>query len=77
MTVKLACPECGKSDCLSTTERLYGLAFCEVYEDGEIAFEGGTEVLFDTSETIGIVCRCGWQYEGEDWIEQLQKESSD
>ena len=71
---KLSCPKCGESDRLSTTERLIGLALCEIYDNDRIEYEGSTEILWDTSETIGITCSCGWEYEGDDWINQLTKE---
>ena len=74
MSEPLSCPECGKSDQLATTERLIGLALCEVYDNKEVVYEGSTEILWDSSETIGISCRCGWEYENNDWINQLRKE---
>lgn len=68
---ELTCPECKQGDSLSTTERILGSAQCnEINEDGP-DYNGYTDVWYDTSETIGVSCLCGWEYEGPDWMQKL------
>jgi hypothetical protein len=74
--VTLGCPTCREAR-LSTIERIDGLAsISTITQDasGEIEYDftGDTEVLWDTSTTVGVQCRsCDWSHEGDDWVEQL------
>lgn len=68
----LACPTCGETESLATTERLYGAALCnEITAEGP-EYEGYTEMDWDSSTTVGVECGgCGWAYRGADWLDQL------
>lgn len=71
---ELACPRCGRTDALSTIETLTGLAPCTVtVVDGAVDVEhtGYTDVLWETSITLGVTCKCGFEHEGDDWEDQL------
>jgi hypothetical protein len=75
MSDKLRCPSCGSED-LGTAEQIKGLADAtfRVAADGSLAIQhqGGTEVFWDTSTTVGYGCgSCGDAYEEEDWREHL------
>lgn len=32
---------------------------------------GHTEIIWDTSESVGIHCECGWEYRGTDYVDKL------
>lgn len=71
---ELACPTCGRTDALSTIETLTGLAPCTVtVVDGavDVEYDGYTDVLWETSITLGVTCKCGFEHEGDDWEDQL------
>ena len=72
MSDPLHCPQCHRDDQLGTIERLDGVAECaEITAEGP-EFTGETEVIYDTSETVGVQCQaCYWDYIGEDWIKKL------
>lgn len=58
---RMACPNCIEWDQLQTIERIYGYAPAEFFSDGEVDWEGHTEVDWDSSTTEGIYCKgCGW-----------------
>jgi hypothetical protein len=68
----MKCPDCGVVDMLSTIESLQGLAGCDFIKQDGPEWNGRTDVLYDTSTTIGVSCQqCGWEHEGGDWIEKL------
>jgi hypothetical protein len=71
MSKELKCPSCGNSDEMSTIESLVGLAECDSIEQGGPDWNGTTNVIYEESETIGVHCDCGWEYEGVDWMNQL------
>lgn len=71
MSKPMKCPSCGEVDTLATLETLEGLAECDfIYPEGP-EWNGTTDVLYDTSKTVGICCQCGWEHKGEDWIDHL------
>ncbi len=61
----LACPNCGDTDGLQTTERVLGCqsASVTVRDDGSTDIEwGSTDMLWDTSETLAWSCAfCLWE----------------
>lgn len=67
----LACPECGSTTDLGTTEQLSGIApatfFINSKGEVEADFDGETIVHWDLSETTGIECQCGWVHDGTEW----------
>jgi hypothetical protein len=72
---KLGCPECGGQG-LATLEQLEGLCLSDftVDEVDVVHSEphGYTEILWDTSTTIGVVCReCDWSSNHPEWAAQL------
>lgn len=67
----LACPSCGQADGLATVEELIGTARATFYED-DVVWGGWTEVDWDSSDTVGAVCDCGWSYRGADCREGLR-----
>lgn len=68
----LACPKCGDAEELGTIERLHGVAGCSqiTAEDGP-DWAGRTDLDWDSSKTVGVACRCGWEYLGDDWKARL------
>lgn len=70
-----ACPKCNSTEKLGTLERMQGVSRVEEISDsGEITWTGDTDVLYDLSDTFGVICReCGWEYEGADWQAQLNE----
>lgn len=71
MNEKIKCPSCAEGDMLSTIEKLVGLAECDEITKSGPEWNGTTNVIYDTSETVGVSCECGWEYEGADWMNQL------
>lgn len=69
----LGCPSCRSVESLQTIEKLEALSnVSRITFDGEIDFAGDTEVLWDSSTTVGVFCQnCNWEYEGERWIDKL------
>lgn len=66
------CPRCESESSLATLEQIYGLAGCSAISADGPDWGGETEVLYDTSTTVGVSCQeCGWEYEGADWLNQL------
>lgn len=67
MATRLVCPSCG-SDRLATIEKLEGFADVIVMDDGKVGWgSGGTDILWDTSKTVGIHCRdCDWEADATD-----------
>lgn len=67
MSTALACPQCGDHTSLRTTERVLGYQSASVFVEpnGSAAPDieyGSTEMLWDTSETIGWNCgACLWE----------------
>jgi hypothetical protein len=61
------CPKCESADDFETVEELIGHAeVTGIYRDAETRpspdFAGETEILWDTSETVGLRCdACGWE----------------
>ena len=64
MTGPAVCPDCGDSD------RLFAVQFITAtrpgqarYETGVVHFEAGatTDVDWDSTETAGFGCECGWR----------------
>jgi hypothetical protein len=75
MTQKACCPACGGSE-LRTVETIIGTCGVTITRDPwtntpRLNFDGETQMFWDTSTTIGIECACGWDYRGDDWIDQL------
>lgn len=68
----MKCPSCEEVDMLATIEHLQGLAECDSISQEGPEWSGTTDVLYETSKTVGIHCQCGWEYEGDDWIKQLK-----
>ena len=61
MAKKYVCPKCLEGDSLATIERLYGSAWFGVH-DGEIAWEGETNVDWGGSTTVAVRCAaCDWE----------------
>lgn len=79
MTLTLmVCPNCASSE-LATIEQLTGYAGVQITtnERGNILrdWDGETEVDWDASQTVGIMCRaCGWEHEEEGWIHELLRQ---
>jgi hypothetical protein len=73
----LACPKCDNADSLATIEAITGTANADriAREQGgsvDIRWQGRTEVDWDSSTTVGVMCMgCTWSYRGDDWDEQL------
>ena len=61
MAIVVACPDCGSSEDLATTEKIDGLTGCAITigEDGELSVEheGYTVMNWDSSVTTGYYCR--------------------
>lgn len=62
-----ACPQCKSSESLGTNELIPGTAMCDVADDGEILYQGWTDVCWDGQETImedgepTMFCKgCAW-----------------
>jgi hypothetical protein len=78
MTDKLVCPFCG-SDAIGTAEKIDGLARATFTAgpDGNLVinYDGGTEVYWDTSTTVGFGCNaCGNWETGVGWQDWLLAE---
>jgi hypothetical protein len=56
---------------MSTIESLVGLAECDAIETDGPDWNGTTNVIYEESKTVGVHCDCGWEYEGDDWIDHL------
>lgn len=71
-TKTLHCPNCKKPDLLATIEELEGFAECtKITSDGP-EWNGSTEVIYDSSTTVGVYCQeCDWEYRGSDWLDKL------
>lgn len=73
----LACPDCGSTTDLGTTEQLSGIAPATFFinEKGEVEadFVGEPIAHWDVSETTGIECRCGWVHDGTEWDGVLEE----
>lgn len=65
------CPMCGRSDGLASVEQLFGSARI-VVEPGEYwGHDGYTEMNWDSSESTGWECDCGWSTPYPQWINQF------
>lgn len=73
MTGDRGCPECGETNDLATIERLIGVARMRVTEAGDVEYEGETTISWDTTETVGVQCGCGWEVFGDDWASSLTR----
>jgi hypothetical protein len=76
----MICPECSYGN-LATIEKVTSIAYCDSIQliDGiyEIAnWNGESDMIYDESETVGVICECGWEFIGENWFNQLRKENS-
>jgi hypothetical protein len=72
----LVCPECGRGDELKSVEQVLGhlgvtlgvVANTQGKAELVFDFHDGTEMFWDTSETIGLHCRnCDYDDTGEGW----------
>lgn len=80
--IQLACPKCGEPDGLVTVESIEGHAdLYGVYRepDGRINPEhaGWTEIIWDSSETVGFACGCGWEGQGKDLVPYESEDEDD
>lgn len=90
MIAPLVCPNCHVGDRLATLEKIEALAdggagvrftpaagfgrTARVDERRVFDHDGLTDVLYDTSESIGIYCRnCDWQSQASDVNEALDE----
>lgn len=81
---QLCCPvpTC-RSTNLGTIERIAGTAPASMYRvegapDLDIDFRGDTEVHWDTSTTVGVICRsCAWASDTKDWAAALATVATD
>jgi hypothetical protein len=74
--LELCCPECGSTERLSSLETLRGAChgqFTRQPGTNGADFEGNdtTVVDWNTSETSGVECDCGWSCSDDDWEQQL------
>lgn len=67
----LKCPSCNSADQLGTVEHLEAIASCEAITNLGPEYDGDTEVIYDTSKTVGVSCKCGFEYIGDDWLDKL------
>lgn len=75
-----ACPKCGSTESLATVEVLEGLAPLDISRswnsEGTVVVEtehsGSTDVLWDSSSSVGLCCRaCLWEVRCDDYLDHL------
>jgi hypothetical protein len=78
MSNNLKCPRCKSDDSFKTIEKLEAFAICDsIKENGAIDYTGESEMLYDSSVTIGVYCyHCDWEYVGDDWLDKLDKHTA-
>jgi hypothetical protein len=76
LTYMLGCPRCKSTEQLATIETITGLAgvAIEQLSDGctDHRWSGSTDVIWDTSTSVGIQSKCGWEYLGTDYTDKLE-----
>lgn len=74
--MRLLCPKCYSPERLGTLEVIEGAAGATITmsDSGqvEVDYDGGTDVFWDSSTTVGVICQsCSWQHKGDDWASAL------
>lgn len=67
----LKCPQCGSTDKFSTVERVFGIAGVSGISESGLDHNGEFNLDPHSSESIGIICACGWKMRHPDWWEIL------
>lgn len=78
MAPKVVCQGCESDGPFATLESIQGAASISVYLDGfgvpHYEHSGSTEVFWDSSETVGYICRnCDFEAETFDKVVKVQK----
>lgn len=69
----LYCPKCSRPDGLAIIETVIVVSPCDriTPEGPDYKMADESEVEPESVSESGVLCSCGWRYEGDDWASHL------